>query len=93
MEEIINKYMSLMIDALLEKALEEQPVQLPNKSLLYNKQQICINKQGVIFYDFNRYFKNFNGNNGDSSLKLTDKQQEKINKIFEKWGNNANNNQ
>lgn len=84
MEEIINKYMSLMIDALLEKALEEQPVQLPNKSLLYNKQQIYINKQGIVFYDFNRYFKN---------LKLTDKQQEKINKIFEKWGNNANNNQ
>lgn len=83
MEEIINKYMSLMIDALLEKALEEQPVQLPNKSLLYNKQQIYINKQGIVFYDFNRYFKN---------LKLTDKQQEKINKIFEKWGNNANDN-
>ena len=84
--------MSLMIDALLEKALEEKPVQLPNKSLLYNKQQIYINKQGIIFYDFNRYFKNFNGNNGDSSLKLTDKQQEKLNKIFDKWGNNANNN-
>lgn len=80
MEEIINKYMSLMIDALLEKALEEQPVQLPNKSLLYNKQQIYINKQGIVFYDF-------------KNLKLTDKQQEKINKIFEKWGNNANNNQ
>ena len=90
MEAIINKYMSLMIDEILEKALEEKPVQLPNQSLLYNNQQIYINKQGIVFYDFNRYFKNFTDSNGDSSLKLTDKQQKKINKIFEKWGNNAN---
>lgn len=87
MQTIINNHLSLMLDKLLEKALEEKPKYTKKDSIVYEYFQILTGKLECEY--FIKYITHSaqcnmkNVNNYD--LQLTPHQKEMINKIFAKW--------
>lgn len=95
MKEIINQSLSDMLDKLLNKALEEKPDLISKHSITYNYlfSIYILEKDLYEIIIAVRKNKESMGNHINYVYGLTDKQKELINKVFEKWGNDANNNQ
>lgn len=87
MQTIINKYLSLMLDELLQKALQEKPKWTTKESIVYEYFQLSTGRfKGEYFikYITNSVQCNMkNVNNYD--LQLTPYQKEMIEQIFNKW--------
>lgn len=85
MKTIINKHLSSMLDALLQKALEEKPIKsLDNGVTLLYKNGLLITKEyGLVFHSKNKWDNSYNG----YPLDFTEEQREITDKIFQKWGN------
>lgn len=88
MEAIINKYMSLMIDEILEKALEEKPKYTTKEDIVYEYFEISTGRfKGEYFIRYITHSAQCNMNTVNNyDLQLKPYQKEMINKIFEKWG-------
>lgn len=91
MKQIINQFLSNMLDKLLGKALEEKPKYITKESIVYEYFQISTGKSEYEY--FIKYITHSaqcnmkNVNNYD--LQLTPHQKEMVEKIFQKWGNNG----
>lgn len=89
MQTIINNHLSLMLDELLQKALEVKPDLISKHSITYNYLfSIYILEKDL--YDIIiavRKSKESIGNHINYVYDLTPHQKELINKVFEKWSN------
>ena len=88
MQTIINKYLSLMLDELLQKALEEKPKWITKEDIVYEYFQISTGRfKGEYFIRYITPSAQCNMNTVNNyDLQLTSYQKELINKIFNKWG-------
>ena len=94
MRTIIKQSFSDMLDELLEKALEEKPEFINKERVNYECLFIDYDrKRDNIFITFPAYSRRTERTTWTQyQLDLTPHQKELINKIFQRWGDNANGN-
>lgn len=91
METIINNHLSLMLDELLQKALEEKPKYTTKESIVYEYFQVSTGRfEWEYFIKYITHSAQCNMKNVNNyDLQLTPHQKEMAEKIFQKWGNNG----